>query len=304
MPEFLTCTERLQQWNCPCGHRVPPIPVDQLGNRCRELFPTHEHATGSQLVFDPCPLSHRQPDPLALETLRCDLISLGQPSGFLSVIVSTLEKIRHDNHYCGDDQQTKQYDELPSDLPPFTNTFQNVLTTEADVLTSLNISADQRIELEKKTRNQGSSALWHEARRQRITGSKCGRILQQKEKTVALLLFCVYPKPMLTLPKPIAFGRKNEEKACKSYVNYMIDNGHLGLQTEKSGFVVHPGKCWLGASPDAWVTDPSVTASSGIAEFKCPYQSNSTSRESQQRQGLLLFCYKWQDPAEEEPCVL
>ena len=76
---------------------------------------------------------------------------------------------------------------------------------------------------------------------------------------------------MLTLPKPIAFGRKNEEKACKSYVNYMIDNGHLGLQTEKFGFVVHPEKCWLGASPDAWVTDPSVTASSGIAEFKCPY---------------------------------
>ena len=28
--------------------------------------------------------------------------------------------------------------------------------------------------------------------------------------------------------------------------------------------------CWLGASPDAWVSDP-LADSVGIAEFKCPY---------------------------------
>ena len=28
---------------------------------------------------------------------------------------------------------------------------------------------------------------------------------------------------------------------------------------------------WLGASPDAWVTDPSVPDKQGIAEFKYPY---------------------------------
>ena len=30
-------------------------------------------------------------------------------------------------------------------------------------------------------------------------------------------------------------------------------------------------KCWLGASPDAWIIDPSVSNSKGIAEFKCPF---------------------------------
>uniref|UniRef100_A0A1X7V240 YqaJ viral recombinase domain-containing protein n=1 Tax=Amphimedon queenslandica TaxID=400682 RepID=A0A1X7V240_AMPQE len=29
---------------------------------------------------------------------------------------------------------------------------------------------------------------------------------------------------------------------------------------------------WLGASPDAWVYDPSVTDTKGIAEFKCPFR--------------------------------
>ena len=52
---------------------------------------------------------------------------------------------------------------------------------------------------------------------------------------------------------------------------YMQSNGHPGLHTEKDGFVVHPEKCWLGASPDAWVIDPSVSCSFGIAEFKCPF---------------------------------
>ena len=271
VPEFLTCTEQLQQWNRPRGRRVNPIPVDQLGTR-RELFPTKERATGSQMVFDPCPLPNRKADPLALETLRCDLLSLGQPCGLLSVIVPSLQKILHDHCYCGDKEQTKrQDDELSNDLSVLVNNFQSITTTEADVLRSLRLTVQQRTELEKQTRNQDSSAVWHEARRQRITGSKCGRILQQKGKTTALLLFCVYPKPMLTLPKPISWGRNNEEKARKSYVTHRNEDGHSGLQAIRSGFVVHSEKFWLGASPDAWVTDPSVTASSGIAEFKCPY---------------------------------
>ena len=94
-----------------------------------------------------------------------------------------------------------------------------------------------------------------------------GEYYSRRKKQMALLLFCAYPKPMLTMPKPIAWGRKNEEKACKSYVRHMIYNGHSGLQTEKSGFFVHPEKCWFGAYPDAWVTDSPVTASSRIAEF-------------------------------------
>ena len=35
--------------------------------------------------------------------------------------------------------------------------------------------------------------------------------------------------------------------------------------------VVQPYKYWLGASPDTWVTDPSVPDEQGIAEFRCPY---------------------------------
>ena len=51
----------------------------------------------------------------------------------------------------------------------------------------------------------------------------------------------------------------------------MKKDGHDGIEATRAGFVVHQRKCWLGASPDAWVTDPSVTNPQDIAEFKCPY---------------------------------
>ena len=153
--------------------------------------------------------------------------------------------------------------------------------TEEDIIEKLSLSAQQRIELEEQTRSQSSSDQWFKACRQRLTGSICGRVLNQKAKTVQLLRYCVYPKPMVYLLKPIAWGVNNESKACHAYVQHMQTNGHAGLQVKKAGFVVHPEKGWLGASPDAWVTDPSTDPKYGIAEFKCPYvKANVTVEEA------------------------
>lgn len=55
--------------------------------------------------------------------------------------------------------------------------------------------------------------------------------------------------------------------------------GHPGLQASPLGFVVHLEKCWLGASSDAWVTDPSFTLCKAIAELKCPYTKLGISPE-------------------------
>ena len=65
------------------------------------------------------------------------------------------------------------------------------------------------------------------------------------------------------------------EKATKQKLNKSISihgrNGHHGITATLAGFVVCSHKCWLGTSPDAWVTDPSVPDQQGIAEFKCPH---------------------------------
>ena len=68
------------------------------------------------------------------------------------------------------------------------------------------IPDEQRLCLEASTREQNNE-LWHRERRCRITGSKCGRILNQKKRTEALLKFCLYPRPFDVIPKQIVWGR-------------------------------------------------------------------------------------------------
>ena len=160
---------------------------------------------------------------------------------------------------------------LPSD-EAFPVHLEEETKTAEEILEDLHLTSTERLSLEEETIGQSSCWHWFEAHCFCITGSKCGRILSQKEKTVSLLCFFLYQKPFIHLPKPITWGKEYELKARRKYVEHMRSNGHIGLTTSDSGFVVHSEKCWLGASPDAWVTDPSVQDIKGIAEFKCPYR--------------------------------
>ena len=236
-------------------------------------------------MFDPRPTSLRDVDlPIRLERLRCDLLALNQPCALLNTLIPSVANIDHDHTYCksgnevdGVAANTNTNNSNNCDIAGDDNIFKELkelekTTTVEEVLESLHLTAEERMQLERDTRSQSVCAKWYEARRVRITGSKCGRIITQKEKTVALLRFCLYPKPMKYLPKPIAWGKDNEQNARCKYMEHMQSIGHTGLTTSDSGFVVHMEKSWLGASPDAWVIDPSVPDSKGIAEFKCPYR--------------------------------
>ena len=51
--EFVTCTDRLQEWNKPRQKKVPIIPVHQLNARRCEILQLH--SSGKSLsTFDPC----------------------------------------------------------------------------------------------------------------------------------------------------------------------------------------------------------------------------------------------------------
>ena len=222
-------------------------------------------------------MKFRTPCPQKLEELRCNLLKLEKLPSFLNVILPSDEKIQHDHCHFSRSEQASDVDVNSNeecndvaDLPNQPLVIQAV-AVEQNILEKLILTAEEKEHLELCTRQQSECDKWHNARRLRITGSKCGRILLQKKRTVSLLQFCIYPKVMQHLPKPIAWGIKNEDKARQEYVKIMEKNGHYGIEATWAGFVVHPRKCWLGASPDAWVTDASVTNPQGIAEFKCPY---------------------------------
>ena len=140
-----------------------------------------------------------------------------------------------------------------------------------EIKLSLNVSLKERERIERETRGQSSQQEWYTVRSKRITGSKCGKILILKRKSVYLLRQCLYPKPLDPAPAPIAWGRHHEPIAVHKYISQMTTMNHLGVSVENCGFIIHPEYGWLGASPDGIVRDPTSEQPCGIIEIKCPY---------------------------------
>ena len=275
VPEFLTCTDKLQQWNRPRPKKLEVIPVASLTSRRSELL--NKAVSKSASTFDPQQPNDRELGSGALEKLRCDLLSLNQPCAFLHILVPSVEKVRHDHTYSKSPAKEvgsvcARPDELVS-LPRSQD------LSDSDLKSSRNVSLEERIRVEGETRNQSSRKEWYVARSKRITGSKCGRILNQQKKSVSLLKQCLYPKPLNPPPPSIAWGHQNESRAIAKYVIYMTKELNWSVSVEKCGFIIHPSKGWLGASPDGRVKDPTSKHCYGIIEVKCPYSKRDMTPE-------------------------
>ena len=283
MPEFLTCTQRLQEWNKPRAKKVDPIAVEDIrGHQQVIMADTPRKLIRNPRIpsnFDPQPVDCRQTDPIALEKLRTDLLSLGKPCALLTILVPKVEIALHDHTTYN--KKLECSTGKTSISPPDPVRFQTCPYTSDEmqffsekIITDLSISSEERTKLEQMTVQQSHCSLWYQARFKRITGSKCCKILTQISKTPALLRNVLYTKPFTIVPAPIKWGRDNEPIALQKYVEYMQENGHTELKLRQCGFFVHPHKPWLGASPDGIVVDPPY--STGLLEIKCPYSVRDT----------------------------
>ena len=89
----------------------------------------------------------------------------------------------------------------------------------------------------------------------------------------------MYPKPLDPAPAPVAWGCLYEGVAIQCYVSHMEKLGKASISVQNCGFVVHPEKGWLGASPDGKVKDLSSKQPDGIIEVKCPYSKHEVTPE-------------------------
>ena len=239
LPEFLTCTDQLQQWNRPRPKKLEVIPVAKLSSRRSETLKKVSRST-SVSTFDPPPPAHHKLGHDAIETLRCDLLALNQPLAFLDILVPSADKVRHDHTYslppqddvptvnveCEDESDEQDISFCPSDK------------YESDVKLSVNVSLEDWERIERETRGQSSQQDWYAVRSKRITGSKCGKILNQKKKTVSLLRQCLYPKPLDPPPASIPWGGHQESIAIRKYISYKTTTIHSPVSVEKCGFII------------------------------------------------------------------
>lgn len=188
LPDFLTSTQRLQEWNKPRPRKIDPIPVLELTSRRKELL----RAKGSPPTqYDPHPSSLRDPDPMRLEKLRTDLLQLNCPSCLSQLLRAPVKVALHHHHYAASSvygvvAAVTNHHSVVEKLrlrPCAENCVENSRLKQAKL--SLNVTCEERMLIEQNTRTQIQSPEWFAMRARRITGSKCGKILCQNERTVA-----------------------------------------------------------------------------------------------------------------------
>ena len=137
---------------------------------------------------------------------------------------------------------------------------------------SLQLSPDSIREIEKATVGQHMSSAWYSARRYRITASMFGKVVHRLPSTPPDNLVANLLNPQRFKTPATEWGKQQESAALKMYVESQLEMGHTGLLVEEAGFVVCEQHPFLGASPDAYVNDPTAADQFGLIEIKCPYK--------------------------------
>jgi len=99
LPDFITCTDVMQEWNKPCPKKYKPISVDELQSTRRETL--HQGST-TQLIptmYDPRPPLIRTVETIKLEQLRLNLLSVDHHCGILQQLVPSDKYLRHYHTY-------------------------------------------------------------------------------------------------------------------------------------------------------------------------------------------------------------
>ena len=203
-----------------------------------------------------------------------DLLQAGSNCGILQVLSVSPRVALQDHSYTSSSTVTTsrlQTAPLPesSDSCSCTSAYN---LDEVDAV-KLNVCSEERESIMQATVVQAKSGVWHQLRAKRITGSKPGKILLQKKKSVPLLTTVMYPKPFTTAATQ--WGELNEPIAKLHYAKYWNERG-VTVRVVECGLTVHPSKGFLAASPDGIVQDTS-SGENGLLEIKCPYTKRNSS---------------------------
>ncbi|CAG4940628.1 unnamed protein product [Parnassius apollo] len=121
------------------------------------------------------------------------------------------------------------------------------------------VTPDSAKEIEKKTKNQTKTKLWHTERSFRVTASRVGEICKftakKDQEKYAQSLIC--NKKIVSTA--LEWGKSMETTAIEAY------EGKTGKKVERCGLYVSVQYPFIGASPDGLIGD------NKILEVKCPY---------------------------------
>ena len=120
--------------------------------------------------------------------------------------------------------------------------------------------------IEKITREQSDSTKWFDERKNHLTASNFGRVLNRKSAPNEKFLGSLFSARQISAPS-LDYGKRHEDDAKSKYLE-MYSSRHI----HKCGLIVNKEFAFLGASPDGKVCD---NGQCGLVEIKCPFTARS-----------------------------
>ncbi|XP_053400294.1 uncharacterized protein LOC128557216 [Mercenaria mercenaria] len=164
---------------------------------------------------------------------------------------------------------------------PVPNSSLNIDLTQLDetsktFLQSLDVTKARSEEIEQITIDQSQNKLWHEMRKNRLTASKFGDVINRRSEPSEAFVKNLFTCKDLSSVKSISHGRDKEDTARKLYTKKMKNNCKHNVSVFRTGLLINPSCPYLGASPDGKVLDRSSYDHFGLLEIKYPYKYRNT----------------------------
>lgn len=130
----------------------------------------------------------------------------------------------------------------------------------------------QCVNLERATKEQADSQVWHKYRIGRITSTTLYHVCTatETEKTDLVKKVMQYNNQDLSHVPAVVWGKNNEDIARKQYIKEMKAK-HQNFNVELCGLVMLPGYPHLGASPDG-IANCTCCCGKVAVEIKCPFK--------------------------------
>ena len=144
-------------------------------------------------------------------------------------------------------------------------------------MSSLHITSEDCVRIEKMTKGQSKNDTWMEARIGRITSSMFGTVCKKRVDTKPDSIIKNIMNYSSFDTEATRWGRNHEAAARRVYQN-IIQTSHPGLKVFGSGLVINVDHPHLGTSPDG-VVDCCEKCQDrcGVLEIKCPYKHRNAS---------------------------
>ena len=268
-----TCTDVPCKWNACFTQRVQPAKIADI--RFYKRDPVRRGKT-------------RHPPPPSTSDEQASFVSDLASGDFSCVCLSTFTEHNERFETAAPRPTTK----LPAPLRTLFREENRSLSSEAleqlcaDTSRQLAVTKSEADLIEECTRNQASSAAWHEQRSGRITASVAHAAMHTDPRSPSrsvLQRICGPPVGELRVPA-VLWGKQHEHDAQELYNYTHGEQTHLrispvGEMTEptlhdttfvsKSGLVVSTERPFLGASPDGIIQ--CSCCGKGVLEIKCPF---------------------------------